>query len=116
MRRHERHGHDDVIDNMPDAADVRPGVLTEQELPIVHLLPNTDCNAWDLMATATSPGVCKFCYRERNQVATSPEKAVQVVRAVSQSSRARRVVFTGGEPLMHDDGVVEAAAREAKDR
>lgn len=34
--------------------------LTEAELPIIHLILNTDCNAWQLKAAAGSPGVCLF--------------------------------------------------------
>lgn len=87
--------------------------LTEAELPIIHLILNTDCNAWQLKATSDSPGVCKFCYRERNRVQADRDTVRRVLDALRAQSAAHRVVFTGGDPLMPYDNHVETAVRHA---
>ena len=89
------------------------GPLTEAELPIIHLVLNTDCNAWQLQATAGSPGVCRFCYRERNRVHTDQATVLRVLDALRAESAAYRVVFTGGDPLMPYDNHLEPALRHA---
>ncbi|MGY0230174.1 radical SAM protein [Longispora urticae] len=84
-------------------------MLTLDELPIVHLVLNTDCNAWDLTPTPGSPGVCRFCYRERNRVSTDPDTVRAVIDRVRAESSARRIVLTGGDPLMPYDNHLEVA-------
>ena len=88
-------------------------MLTHGELAIVHLVLNTDCNAWDLTATSTSPGVCRFCYRERNRVSTDADTVRRVIDRVRSESEAHRCVFTGGDPLMPYDNHLEVALRHA---
>ncbi|MER7273489.1 radical SAM protein [Dactylosporangium sp. NPDC000244] len=94
---------------------VAGGQLTEAELPIIHLILNTDCNAWQLEATSGSPGVCKFCYRERNRVQADRDTVLRVLDALRAESAAHRVVFTGGDPLMPYDNHVETAVRHASE-
>jgi pyruvate-formate lyase-activating enzyme len=91
------------------------GPLTEPELAIVHVVLNTDCNAWDLNPTPSSPGVCRFCYRERNRVATDAQTVTRVLDAIGRESDARRMVFTGGDPLMPYDNHLEVALRHASE-
>ncbi|WP_053207075.1 radical SAM protein [Jiangella muralis] len=88
-------------------------MLTHDELAIVHLVLNTDCNAWDLKATNNSPGVCRFCYRERNRVSTDADTVRRVVDRVRSESEAYRCVFTGGDPVMPYDNHLEVALRHA---
>ncbi|MGW1614923.1 radical SAM protein [Streptomyces sp. NPDC002285] len=88
-------------------------MLTHEELGIVHLVLNTDCNAWDLKPTDTSPGVCRFCYRERNRVQTDPDTVRRVIDRVRSESEAHRCVFTGGDPVMPYDNHLEVALRHA---
>ncbi|MFI9585090.1 radical SAM protein [Streptomyces sp. NPDC052236] len=88
-------------------------MLTHDELAIVHLVLNTDCNAWDLAPTSTSPGVCRFCYRERNRVQTDPDTVRRVIDRVRSESEAHRCVFTGGDPVMPYDNHLEVALRHA---
>ncbi|MFB6847951.1 radical SAM protein [Streptomyces sp. NPDC056373] len=88
-------------------------MLTHEELGIVHLVLNTDCNAWDLKPTSTSPGVCRFCYRERNRVSTDADTVRRVIDRVRSESEARRCVFTGGDPVMPYDNHLEVALRHA---
>ncbi|WP_112465256.1 radical SAM protein [Streptomyces triticisoli] len=88
-------------------------MLTHDELAIVHLVLNTDCNAWDLTATSTSPGVCRFCYRERNRVSTDADTVRRVIGRIRSESEAHRCVFTGGDPVMPYDNHLEVALRHA---
>lgn len=88
-------------------------MLTRDELGIVHLVLNTDCNAWDLAPTTASPGVCRFCYRERNRVATTPAVIARVVDRIRSESSAYRIVFTGGDPVMPYDNHLEPALQHA---
>ncbi|MEH0557014.1 radical SAM protein [Streptomyces sp. B21-101] len=88
-------------------------MLTHNELAIVHLVLNTDCNAWDLAPTSASPGVCRFCYRERNRVKTDPDTVRRVIDRVRAESEAHRVVFTGGDPVMPYDNHLEVALQHA---
>ncbi|WP_371599934.1 radical SAM protein [Streptomyces sp. NBC_00564] len=88
-------------------------MLTHDELAIVHLVLNTDCNAWDLAPTGASPGVCRFCYRERNRVKTDPDTVRRVIDRVRAESEAHRVVFTGGDPVMPYDNHLEVALQHA---
>lgn len=90
-------------------------MLTHDELAIVHLVLNTDCNAWDLAPTSASPGVCRFCYRERNRVKTDPDTVRRVIDQVRTESEAHRVVFTGGDPVMPYDNHLEVALRHARE-
>jgi MoaA/NifB/PqqE/SkfB family radical SAM enzyme len=87
--------------------------LTEADLPIVHFLLNTDCNAWQLTAATGSPGVCKFCYRERNRVVTDRATVLRVLDVLRAESAASRVVFTGGDPVMPYDNHLEPALQHA---
>ncbi|MDF9803587.1 MoaA/NifB/PqqE/SkfB family radical SAM enzyme [Streptomyces sp. HB372] len=89
-------------------------MLTRDELGIVHLVLNTDCNAWDLAPTAGSPGVCRFCYRERNRVTTTPAVLTRVIDQIRKESESYRVVFTGGDPVMPYDNHLESALRHAR--
>jgi len=89
------------------------GVLSRSELRIIHFVLNTDCNAWDLKAAAGSPGVCRFCYRERNRVQASWETVRAVLNRVREQSEATRIVFTGGDPLMPYDNHLERALAHA---
>ncbi|MEV7680628.1 radical SAM protein [Streptomyces sp. NPDC088341] len=84
-----------------------------EELPIVHLVLNTDCNAWDLAPTSASPGVCRFCYRERNRVRTDADTVRRVIDRVRSESEAHRCVFTGGDPVMPYDNHLEVALQHA---
>lgn len=88
-------------------------MLTHDELPIVHLVLNTDCNAWELAPTSTSPGVCRFCYRERNKVATDADTVRRVIDRLRSESEAHRCVFTGGDPVMPYDNHLEIALQHA---
>lgn len=88
-------------------------MLSYDELAIVHLVLNTDCNAWDLAPTSTSPGVCRFCYRERNRVKTDEDTVRRVIDRIRSESDAHRCVFTGGDPVMPYDNHLEAALRHA---
>jgi len=87
--------------------------LAETELPIIHFVLNTDCNAWALSAVEGSPGVCRFCYRERNRVTTDADTVTRVLDCLDAESTARRVVFTGGDPLMPYDNHLEVAVNHA---
>lgn len=89
--------------------------LTEAELPIIHLVLNTDCNAWQLAAAPGSPGVCRFCYRERNRVQADQDTVLRVLDVLRAESAAQRVVFTGGDPVMPYDNHLEPAVRHASD-
>ncbi|PZT74156.1 MULTISPECIES: radical SAM protein [unclassified Streptomyces] len=88
-------------------------MLTHDELAIVHLVLNTDCNAWDLAPTSTSPGVCRFCYRARNRVKTDADTVRRVIDRLRSESEAHRCVFTGGDPVMPYDNHLEIALRHA---
>lgn len=88
-------------------------MLTRDELGIVHLVLNTDCNAWDLAPATASPGVCRFCYRERNRVTTTPAVIAQVIDRIRAESSAHRIVFTGGDPVMPYDNHLEPALQHA---
>ncbi|MEU7732781.1 radical SAM protein [Streptomyces griseus] len=90
-------------------------MLTHDDLAIIHLVLNTDCNAWDLAPTSDSPGVCRFCYRERNRVTTDPDTVRRVIDQVRTESEAHRVVFTGGDPVMPYDNHLEVALRHARE-
>lgn len=79
----------------------------------MHFVLNTDCNAWSLHPTSDSPGVCRFCYRERNRVAADRETVTRVLDLIRRESSAKRIVFTGGDPLMPYDNHLEAALRRA---
>lgn len=89
-------------------------MLTRDELGIVHLVLNTDCNAWDLPKTPGSPGVCRFCYRERNRVHTDEATVRRVIDRVRAESDAHRIVFTGGDPVMPYDNHLEPALQHAR--
>ncbi|MEY9965960.1 MoaA/NifB/PqqE/SkfB family radical SAM enzyme [Streptacidiphilus sp. MAP12-16] len=89
-------------------------MLSRDELGIVHLVLNTDCNAWALPKTADSPGVCRFCYRERNRVHTDEPTVRRVIDQVRAESDATRIVFTGGDPVMPYDNHLEPALRHAR--
>ncbi|MER8186647.1 radical SAM protein [Kitasatospora sp. NPDC094015] len=89
-------------------------MLTRDELGIVHLVLNTDCNAWDLPKTPESPGVCRFCYRERNRVHTDEATVRRVIDRVRAESDAHRIVFTGGDPVMPYDNHLEPALQHAQ--
>lgn len=82
----------------------------------MHLVLNTDCNAWDRPNAPGSPGVCKFCYRERNRVSTDPDTVRRVIDLISQESAAQRIVFTGGDPVMPYDNHLEVALARAIER
>lgn len=88
-------------------------MLTRDELGIIHLVLNTDCNAWDLAPTPSSPGVCRFCYRERNRVKADPDTVVRVIDRLRRESEAHRIVFTGGDPVMPYENHLELALRHA---
>ncbi len=88
-------------------------MLTHDELGIVHLVLNTDCNAWDLAPTTNSPGVCRFCYRERNRVNTNADTVRRVIDRLRSESAADRCVFTGGDPVMPYDNHLEIALQHA---
>jgi MoaA/NifB/PqqE/SkfB family radical SAM enzyme len=94
--------------------ETRSQPLAEAELPIIHFVLNTDCNAWALTAPSGSPGVCRFCYRERNRVVTDVATVRLVLDLLRQQSAARRLVFTGGDPLMPYDNHLEVALGHAK--
>ncbi|MBV2364802.1 radical SAM protein [Streptomonospora nanhaiensis] len=79
----------------------------------MHLVLNTDCNAWDRPNAPGSPGVCRFCYRERNRVSTDPDTVRRVIDLVRAESAARRIVFTGGDPVMPYDNHLEVALAHA---
>ena len=81
----------------------------------LHFVLNTECNAWDLKSMAGSPGVCRFCYRATEKVATSQEKIAQLMRLVREESEICRIVFTGGDPLMPKDNHIEFAVQQAKE-
>ncbi|MBR7827798.1 radical SAM protein [Actinospica sp. MGRD01-02] len=81
----------------------------------MHVILNTDCNAWSMNPTPGSPGVCRFCYRERNRVATNAETVTRVLDVIAHESAARRMVFTGGDPLMPYDNHLEVALRHASE-
>lgn len=87
--------------------------MTGSELGIAHVILNTDCNAWSLSSTPASPGVCRFCYRERNRVATDAQTVTRLLDVIRSESNARRIVFTGGDPLMPYDNHLEVALRHA---
>src|SRR6266487_791214 len=87
--------------------------MTEPELPIIHFILNTDCNAWALHAATGSPGVCRFCYRERNRVSTDQATVMRVLDALREGSAAERIVFTGGDPIMPYDNYLELALGHA---
>ncbi|MFI9014491.1 radical SAM protein [Streptomyces griseus] len=89
-------------------------MLTHGELAIIHLVLNTDCNAWDLEPTSASPGVCRFCYRERNRVRTDEDTVRRVIERVRSESEAHRCVFTGGDPVMPYDNHLEVALQHAQ--
>ncbi|MGW3060606.1 radical SAM protein [Streptomyces goshikiensis] len=89
-------------------------MLTRDELSTIHLVLNTDCNAWDLAPTQTSPGVCRFCYRERNRVNTDADTVARVIDRLRADSQAGRIVFTGGDPLMPYDNHLEPALQHAR--
>lgn len=88
-------------------------MLARQDLGIVHLVLNTDCNAWDLRTAEGSPGVCRFCYRERNRVTTDPTTVRKVIDRIRAESEAYRLVLTGGDPLMPYDNHLEVALERA---
>lgn len=83
-------------------------------LPVVHIVLNTNCNAWDLPAKTASPGVCRFCYRERNRVHGNADTVRAVLNVVRADTTAHRLVFTGGEPLMDCNNHIQLALRYAK--
>ncbi|WP_084472097.1 radical SAM protein [Haloglycomyces albus] len=93
----------------------RAAMSTVDGPEIVHFLLNTDCNAWDLNSAEDSPGVCKFCYRDRNRISSDPATVRRVLDAVAAVPQVRRIVFTGGDPLMPYDNHITAALRHAKD-
>nr|WP_306814595.1 radical SAM protein [Actinomyces bowdenii] len=84
------------------------------DISVVHVVLNTDCNAWELSPSPTSPGVCKFCYRERNRVHGTEETVHEVIRTIRTETNARRLVFTGGEPLIGYNNFIQPALRYAK--
>ena len=77
----------------------------------LHFVLNTNCNAWDLPGVEGSPGVCRFCYRESNRVSTDTTMIDQLLTRLQ--GRVVRIVFTGGEPLLHDH--VGHAVKRAKE-
>jgi MoaA/NifB/PqqE/SkfB family radical SAM enzyme len=81
---------------------------------LLHFVLNTECNAWDLKPMQDSPGVCRFCYRAKERIVTTPKKIEELLRIVRQQSDIVRVVFTGGDPLMPRDSHVEFAVQAAK--
>ena len=101
-------------------------MLTHDELAIVHLVLNTDCNAWDLAPTNNSPGVCRFCYRERNRVKTDPYTVRRVIDQVRAESEAHHVhcddqghgngadSIVDGQQALPDDLVNQAAHARAE--
>lgn len=91
----------------------RQPIITREELRTVHLVLNTDCNAWDRPNLPGSPGVCRFCYRERNRVSTDPDTVRQVIDLIHNESHAQRIVFTGGDPVMPYDNHLEIALAHA---
>jgi pyruvate-formate lyase-activating enzyme len=93
--------------NTPDARSAMPNTL--------HFILNTECNAWDLESVDGSPGVCKFCYRAREKVATTPATIRRLLTMVREESTIKRIVFTGGDPLMPKENHVEFAVRAAKE-
>ncbi len=90
-------------------------MLTRDELRIAHLVLNTDCNAWDRPNAPESPGVCLFCYRERNRVITDPYTVRRVIDLIHSETEAQRIVFTGGDPVMPYDNHLEVALQHAVD-
>lgn len=82
---------------------------------IVHFMLNTDCNAWDLDASDESPGVCRFCYRDRNRISSQPAQVQRVLDSVAALPDVKRIVFTGGDPLMPYDNHITVAMRHAKE-
>lgn len=88
-------------------------MIETDELPIIHLILNTDCNAFDLVAPDLSPGTCLFCYREPNRVHTDETTVLRVIDSLRDQTGAGRIVFTGGDPLMPYQNHLEAALERA---
>jgi MoaA/NifB/PqqE/SkfB family radical SAM enzyme len=81
---------------------------------VVNFLTTTRCNAWDLQAIPESPGVCRFCYREREQIHTTEEGLQAVVELAVKKLGVDQFTITGGEPTM--SAWTPLAARFAKER
>lgn len=81
---------------------------------VLHFVLNTACNAWDLRSVPGSPGVCRFCYRERESVRTTPETITRLLEMIRREPDIRRIVVTGGDPLMPKENHVAHALRCAK--
>jgi hypothetical protein len=90
------------------------GTLRAAELPIISFILNTDCDARQLKAPSESPGVCRFCNRERNLVETDRTTVLRVQDELRAETSAGRVVFTGGDLLMpydHFEPAIERASQ-----
>lgn len=105
----------DVVPQRAASSPAATQVLGEDELPTIHLILNTDCNAWDLKASEGSPGVCRFCYRERNRVVSDSPTTRRVLDVLAAESSAKRIVFTGGDPVMPYDNQLVPALRRARE-
>lgn len=82
---------------------------------VLHFVLNTECNAWDLAPVKGSPGVCRFCYRAKEQVITTKRNIEQLLRMIRSESDIDRIVFTGGDPLMPKENHIEFALQCAKE-
>jgi len=70
------------------------------KISAINLLTTTACNAWDLPSVPGSPGVCRFCYREREKVVTDAARLERVIARAIELFDVDRFTLTGGEPLM----------------
>lgn len=80
----------------------------------LHFILNTSCNAGMLKKVDGTPGVCDFCYRERENVKSSPEKIRRIFELLKQRTQVQRICFTGGDPLMPVENYAEFAIMTAK--
>ncbi len=78
----------------------KPGLNGIASIKSLRIIVTTRCNAKLLKPQADSPGVCEFCYRQKEQVSDDRKTIDQLLKNISKNPNIRSLIFTGGEPLV----------------
>lgn len=66
----------------------------------LRIIVTTRCNAGTLKPQLGSPGVCEFCYRQKEDVAGDRGTIDLLMSKIEKNANIRSLIFTGGEPLI----------------
>ncbi|MGV8162394.1 MAG: radical SAM protein [Candidatus Nanoarchaeia archaeon] len=68
----------------------------------LRIIVTNECNSYQLPRLENSPGVCRFCYRQTNDIFTDSNKINLIFDRLRDCSDIKKVIFTGGESLMSE--------------